>query len=337
MTNKLARTFVSALALAALTTPLQANDSEAAVGLGGIELVANSAISMDSEDLYISKDEVRVRYRYTNRSARDLELTVSFPVPAIRADQEAFYGDRAIPDFTGLKFVTTVDGKPVSLTAVERAEIGGRDVTARVRALGWPLRWITGTGEQPDFVTALKPAQREAYRREGLLRPISEQDAALMPAWDLVTHVTRKQVFLAGKTVEVTHRYSPMIGGSVAGALAPDSRNQDWGLEHAAHYCIDKTFYAALDRRASAKRKANEEFMAYSETWIDYILSSGRNWKGPIGQFRLVVDKGKPGSLVSFCMNGVKKISPTQFEVRKTNFEPSGDLHILIAEWGQTE
>jgi hypothetical protein len=337
MTSTFARTIASALALAALAAPLQANDSEAAVGVGGIELVTNTAITMDSEDLYISKDEVRVRYRYTNRSARDLELMVSFPVPAIRADEGAFYGEQAIPDFTGLKFVTTVDGKPVSLTAIEAAEIGGRDVTARIKALRWPLRWITGTGEAPLFITALSPAQREAYRREGLLKRVSAEDSALMPAWDLVTHVTRKQVFPAGKTIEVAHRYAPMIGGSVAGTLAPDSRNQDWGLEHAARYCIDKAFYTALDRRVAAKRKANEEFMAYSETWIDYILSSGRNWQGPIGQFRLVVDKGRPGNLVSFCMNGVKKISPTQFEVRKTNFEPSGDLRILIAEWGQTE
>jgi hypothetical protein len=332
------RHLLPGLALLVLTTsPVAANDSEAAVGLGGIELVANTAISMDSEDLYISKDEVRVRYRYTNRSTRDLELTVSFPVPAIRADEGAFYGEQAIPDFTGLKFATTVDGKPVSLTAIEAAEIGGRDVTARIKALGWPLRWITGTGETPNFITALSPAQRESYRREGLLRRVSAADSSLMPAWDMITHVTRKQVFPAGKTIEVTHRYAPMIGGSVAGALAPDSRNQDWGLEHAARYCIDKAFYTALDRRAAAKRKANEEFMAYSETWIDYILSSGRNWKGPIGQFRLVVDKGRADNLVSFCMTGVKKISPTQFEVRKSNFEPSGDLRVLLAEWGQQE
>ena len=31
----------------------------------------------------------------------------------------------------------------------------------------------------------------------------------------------------------------------------------------------------------------------------------------------LVVDKGQPGNLVSFCMDGVTKISPSRFEVRK--------------------
>ena len=63
------------------------------------------------------------------------------------------------------------------------------------------------------------------------------------------------------------------------------------------------------------------------------MLKSGANWKGPIKDFRLVLDKDKPGNLLSFCMTGVKKISPTRFEVRKTDFEPNQDIRILIAEF----
>ena len=55
------RAFVlPALALAAVPGAALANDSAAAVGLGGIELRQNGAVTMDYEDLYISKDEVRV-------------------------------------------------------------------------------------------------------------------------------------------------------------------------------------------------------------------------------------------------------------------------------------
>jgi Domain of unknown function (DUF4424) len=326
-------TIALALALAALTLamPSRANDSEAAVSLGGIELVANSAVSMDAEDLFISKDEVRVRYRYTNRTPRDVTLTIAFPVPVIKASEAAWYGDQMVPDFTALKFKTTVDGKPVTLSAVERAEIGGRDVTRRLRTLGWPLRWITGSGEVPDFVRKLTPAERATYRQEGLLRAAPDDAAELFPAWDLVTHVTRKQLFPARRTVEVRHSYAPMIGGSVAGALYPAVRGD--AADHLKRYCVDKTFLAAFDRRNAARAKASENPLPYGETWISYILSSGRNWKGPIGSFRLVVDKGKPENLVSFCLAGVKKISPTQFEVRRRNFEPRGDLDVLIAQW----
>jgi hypothetical protein len=69
--------------------------------------------------------------------------------------------------------------------------------------------------------------------------------------------------------------------------------------------------------------------------WIGYVLKSGANWKGPIKDFRMVIDKGKPENLVSFCAEGVKKIAPTQFEVRKTDFEPKDDVapNVLIVEW----
>ena len=68
----------------------------------------------------------------------------------------------------------------------------------------------------------------------------------------------------------------------------------------------------------------------FFERRIAYVLTTGANWAGPIGDFHLVVDKGAPDSLVSFCGDGVKKISPTQFELRHANFTPSRDLNILI-------
>ena len=43
-----------------------------------------------------------------------------------------------------------------------------------------------------------------------------------------------------------------------------------------------------------------------------------------------MVDKGDADNLVSFCGEGVKKIAPTQFEMRKTDFLPDGNLAMLI-------
>ena len=60
------------------------------------------------------------------------------------------------------------------------------------------------------------------------------------------------------------------------------------------------------------------------------MLKTGANWSGPIQDFRLVIDKGEASALVSFCGDGVKKISPTQFEMRKTNFTPEGNISVLI-------
>ena len=60
------------------------------------------------------------------------------------------------------------------------------------------------------------------------------------------------------------------------------------------------------------------------------MCSPGAKWARPIGRFRLVVDKGEPGNLVSFCESGVRKIGPTRYEVVHRNWRPARDLHVLI-------
>ena len=93
-------------------------------------------------------------------------------------------------------------------------------------------------------------------------------------------------------------------------------------------YCVDQTFIRAVDRLSNHRI----EGPGMPDKRVDYILTTGGNWRSPIGDFRLVVDKGKPGNLVSFCATGVKKISPTQYEVRHANWRPASDLHVLIIE-----
>ena len=73
--------FIALLALGAIAAPSFANDSSAAIGLGGLELTHNDAISMDSEDLFLSRQLVTVKYRFTNSGAKDVETLVSFPLP----------------------------------------------------------------------------------------------------------------------------------------------------------------------------------------------------------------------------------------------------------------
>ena len=119
----------------------------------------------------------------------------------------------------------------------------------------------------------------------------------------------------------------------------PETRFADY----AKQYCIDKAFLAGFDKTYAARLKAyaskGDDYagVPHAEHWVSYVLKSGANWKGPIKDFRLVIEKDKPDNLLSFCGTGVKKISPTRFEMRKTNFEPSADLDILIVEFFDPE
>ncbi|MFZ1565498.1 DUF4424 family protein, partial [Sphingorhabdus sp.] len=336
----------TSLALIALlqTTPAMANDSSAAIGLGGLELKQSDAISMDSEDLFLSRQKVIVKYRFTNTSDRDVETMVSFPLPPIPNAMDGYIDVASFSDWREqLQFKTLVDGKPVELGYYEAVVLsdraGPKDLSAKIKALGWPIRYWEDYEFDQTYIEKLSNADKAKLVAEGVLRKDPDSDYHF-PNWQMQAHVTRKQIFPAGKTISVEHSYKPIAGGSVGGALTPEYR-KDAGMgfkDYAAKYCIDKVFLAGFDKRLAAEKKKSkargDEFgVAYMEHWLDYILKPGANWKGPIKDFRLVIDKEKPDNLLSVCLTGVKKIGPTRFEVRKTNFEPKQNIEILIAEF----
>jgi hypothetical protein len=309
-----------------------ANDSTAEIAVGGLVLKETDAISMDSEDLFLSPDEVRVDYSFTNTSDKDIETLVAFPLPDQNFNEEE--SDGFLRDYKKeLEFKTTVDGAPVQYEIVEQAFFGGVDVTARVTGLGFSVLGLQEYEAFQEIVSKLSETDRAALVKDGLLQDQGfDGKPAFVSAWDLRTSVMRTQIFPAGKTVKVKHSYKPLLGGSVGGSLMPEARKEEYGIYSRDRYCIEDGWYAAFDK-AIGPRITEDNSAPYTEVWLGYVLKSGANWKGPIKDFRLVVDKGKPENMVSFCAEGVNKISPTQFEVRKKDYEPDKDLDVLIVEW----
>lgn len=317
-----------ALALGLLAVPCafpsaHANDSAAALAIGGITMTKSEAIRMDSEDLFVSEKAVRVKYRFTNTSAQDIETLVAFPLPDHTASPVT-----SIPDYKELNFQTLIDGQPTKLDFMQRAIFNGRDVTERVTRLGLPVMPLFEVFEKA--LKALPKSELDALVRDGLLQNIGD---AKNPDWEnrwvTRTIVTRRQVFPAGRTISVEHSYAPMPGGSVGGAFNREYRNTPEFAQKRREFCVDNDFIRAFDARQAKLKEPH----AYSEVWLAYVLKTGANWAGPIGDFRLVIDKGAADSLVSFCGTGVKKIGPTQFEVRYRNFVPREDLNVLIVKF----
>jgi hypothetical protein len=314
----------------------RANDSEAEVAVGGLTLKQSQDISLDREDLFISQDEVRVDYLFTNYSGKDIETLVAFPLPDQIFDEDSGDGPahRLAQD---LNFKTTVAGKPVTYEIVEQAMKGGRDVTAELKAAGLGVVAPRDNDAAIAFFKDKPKAVLDTLVKAKLVDVTAGGSGAYYSfLWDVWTTVTRKQLFPAGKTVAVSHRYKPVAGGSVGGNLSREHRTEKWAQEHAARFCIEKDWFRALDKAVAARATADNA-SPYAETWLGYVLKSGANWKCPIKDFRLVVDKGKAENLVSFCAEGVKKISPTQFEVKKKDFEPDRDLNVLIVTWWKAE
>ena len=125
----------------------------------------------------------------------------------------------------------------------------------------------------------------------------------------------------------IEHRYKPSVGRSAVTSLAsPDARGESWLPGISTQILLDRHFLVALD---NARKAENSDFPAIQEQRIAYILKTAANWASPIKSFRMVVDKGDPKNLVSFCGNPAK-ISPTQFEVKASNYAPTGNLDVLI-------
>ena len=83
--------------------------------------------------------------------------------------------------------------------------------------------------------------------------------------------------------------------------------------------------------RFSIRCPKDLELQGPSGSSVTYnTLTTGANWAGPIKHFRMVVDKGAPENLVSFCGDGIKKISPTEFEVYQQDFVPTSNLRVLF-------
>ncbi len=321
--------------VASLTGHALANDSVAHLAAGGLVLGRTDAIEMRKEDLYVSAAQIRVRYEFFNRTSEDVTTLVAFPLPDLTApsDEESFVIPVDAPaDFLGFKVL--VDDTPVKVRVEQRAVALGIDRTDLLRELSVPLApHMEATGKLLDTM-----GRDELLKLEELGMIAWEEydigngmERHALPLWSLKTTYYWPQVFRAKTPVIVEHTYTPSVGASVQTPLGSDAADAVTLADYSRRYCTDPGFLTAVER---VQRSGQAVF---SEKWVEYILTTGANWAGPIGEFRLVVDKGAPGNLVSFCGEGVNKISPTQFEMRKTDYWPQRNLEVLILERYQVE
>jgi hypothetical protein len=319
------------LACSALCSPADANDSTAELSVGGLVFTRSAEISIQSEELTITPEQVSVRYVFLNHTEKPITVTVAFPLPDIdlaEADNYAFPTDDPV---NFVAFQTKVDGKPVAFNINQRAFLGEKDISAVLKESGLPLLPV---GTQQKRITELPKATRERLIGEGHLIPAgtdAKGQQLYAGSWIVKTAVVRQQAFPPNKPVVVEHRYRTSMGVSFDTVLRRGLRDnaamEPEVKRYRAEYCVPDELLRGIDRIAGS---AEENTARLRERRISYILKTGANWSGPIKDFKLVVDKGRPDRLVSFCLDNVKKISPTAFEVRIKDFTPERDLKILL-------
>jgi hypothetical protein len=306
----------------------QANDSTAALGAGGIVLTETNDIRMATEDLFISRKVVRVSYTFVNDTDAPITTRVAFPLPEANLEEltESDVGWQTEDPKNVVDFRVKVGGKAVKPTLEEKAFFKGKDITAQLKKLGVPI--VPRAYQVGDAIKKLPKAAKDELKRDGLADIEAEW---VSPKWTVKNTYHWMQTFPPKKKLAVTHEYKPVVGGSfLPASFVFDKPVQLQTDEFYKGYCVDDGTLAAIGKRMKGVQKKQGEHAMMLTWWVDYVLTTGKNWKGPIGKFKLTIDKGTPDNVISLCFDGIRKSGSTRFVAERTDFEPDQDLKLMI-------
>lgn len=287
------------LALAVLVcASAQANDSSFGDDNGTIRLLHQPDISMDKEVLFLSEERVQVDYVFTNNSERDLSVPVAFPMPPM------YFGMADHSELTDFKL--WADGRPAATTRKLVVLLDdGSDISKAFAATGWTQ----------DDVAAFTESGTPPKGRKPL--PARWVDADAQPRFTLNEYFVWQQAFPARRSVQIRHAYAPSLS---TGVPQPST----YLLEsYAKDTCIEP------GTKTSMQRREGQSGLAWAN--LRYVLTTGKNWNGPIKDFQLTIRKQAASDILSLCFDGeLKKVDPLTFQFTQANFVPMRDLNILF-------
>lgn len=146
------------------------------------------------------------------------------------------------------------------------------------------------------------------------------------------TTILRRQKFFANDTVKVVHEYEIDWGGGVpihlATKLAKGINTNDW-LKWEITCPLEKDRF--IDKNL---KEINERIDGISNKlpllewgFTTYILTTGKNWNGPIGRFRLEIIT-LPDQLLSVCSPNLKRVSETSYVFEADQYVPSSNVEL---------
>lgn len=346
------KAFLLAGFAAILPVAAQANDGFGGITATGLTFSQTEDVAMLTEDLYISENKITVDYVFKNTSATDVTGEVIFPMPPISlweinngsinlpedatrdnlVNFTAKVGGKSVDvkiDRVAIKFAESEEGWP---TSSAQYDTPGTDVTDVLTKMGIPL--TLDNEVVVAKLVGLTKAQQDELAAAGLAEFFGSdgsQDGAAGEAvanWAIVLRYHWTQTFPAGKELAVSHGYENYPAGAIFG-WSPGSETDEYSSETAKTYCIDAGTSKAM---SAALKQVSETETIYQggASFPEYVLRTANSWAGPIGKFKLTVDKGRPENVVSFCADGVTKTGPTTFVVEKTDYVPEKDLKIII-------
>lgn len=333
-------TSLIAIAIAMAVSAVRANDSMVRVGAGGITLIKSEHVRMLEEVLEISTKMVSVKYRFRNDSDKDIKAMVAFPVPLYGWTSGLTMRDQNQKPVS--TFEAFVDGRRVKTRTITRAMVRGVDVTRELHRAGLSdkqIQTFAGSHVSEDgerLIDDLTRRQRKTVEQ-------FKEDKKSGPSWTVASTIVWKQTFPAGKEVVVEHHYAPFVGMSYTlpyqkGRPYPDSLVYPTGAavpEGTDEACLGTATRKSIDDRIEALATGGAPMVYVTLHDVEYMLGTGRNWKGAIGAFTLRVEKDSPDQIVSLCFPWeLRKTGHTSYEFTQKDFVPQDKLVVYFYDIG---
>lgn len=342
------RPALAALALCAAALPAAANSGLGGIAATGLTFTHTDAVEMRQEELFISPDLIRVDTLFRNITDQDVTGEIIFPLPPLKLEAIGFFHFN-LPEQRSrenlVNFSATVDGTPVDVKIDPVAVIEppweegravstlydtpGRDVTALLEALGVPVSLDLDAVR--EALQNLSPEDRATAEAEGLVAP-----NGIVPRWSVLFRYHWTQTFPAGARLRIHQEYEnrPPAADFLWGA---PGRMPDWLVSDQAalreEYCIDDEMAATILARLMPGEEISFSHSGYvygaAYYWY-YVLRTANSWAGPIGRFRLILDRGSPVNLLATCAGEMQQVDMNTFVIEKAGFSPDKDLSILL-------
>ena len=304
-----------------------ANDTIVEIAPQGLQFKTEDNISIEKESLFISLKKIEVSYIFKNHSSKDITAEVAFPVPPYQI-HGFIMGNHSHKPINFSDFKVEVNNTQTSYKKEIRALVNGRDYGALLQNLNISIedfgKYDFANPQKESDISRITKEDRRKLLELGILNGGE-------PHWTVEMKYHWTQTFPANSSVSIKHSYTPYFGGiyqvfqgwenellgEISGGIAEES-------------CLDQKTKKAIEKKMIARVKgSNKAFNLYCD-WVSYILTTANNWKKPINDFHLIIEKPE-NAITSLCFDHkLIKTSPTRFEAYVKNFIPGKDLKVYF-------
>ncbi|MDH4120986.1 MAG: DUF4424 domain-containing protein [Deltaproteobacteria bacterium] len=307
--------FLGAVALAILPSLSLANDTSVSRPGKQLQFLQENDVSIEKEVLEIWGYKVDVKYVMVNHSTKAKTLDIAFPLPSIQLDRILFDEFFDMPmEYAEMEMKLTVDTRDVPGVWEDMYTYKNKPLPLRINFSGVSYENCSAMDEKCAPVC------------NAILQATGEKDCSQAAGGIELTRMFRwKYEFPPRKPIEVHHAYVVSHGWNwlqktETASISLLSQKNIMGVTSPEDaFCMNNA--GALPETPGTQD-------AYAFGWVEYVLSTGANWKGPIKEFTLIAHPRIESDIVSSCFPGLKKVAPGTYMAEVVNFSPSGDLAV---------